>query len=121
MFREERRGDAGQHQTRKDGDGHNVLPDLLPPLRLRRAKDDALHLVVYPSTCLERARAGVAGQVVQVRLEEPKGLADMLAAGHQMTACTAHQQRPIDRLLAQIYNELLQGHRLVIDADEEVA
>lgn len=33
----------------------------------------------------------------------------------------AHEQGGIDRLFAQIYDEFLQGHRLIVDADEEVA
>lgn len=33
----------------------------------------------------------------------------------------AHKQGGIDRFLAQIYDEFLKGHRLIVDADEEVA
>ena len=32
-----------------------------------------------------------------------------------------HQQSPVDRLLAQVDDELLQGHGLIVDADEQVA
>lgn len=36
-------------------------------------------------------------------------------------ACRAHQQRPVHRLLAQVYYEFLQRHGLIVHADEEVA
>jgi hypothetical protein len=32
-----------------------------------------------------------------------------------------YQQGPVDRLLAQVYYEFLQGHGLVVDRDEQVA
>lgn len=33
----------------------------------------------------------------------------------------AHKQGRIDRFLAQIYDEFLQGHRLIVDGDEQMA
>jgi hypothetical protein len=33
----------------------------------------------------------------------------------------AHQQRAVHRLLAEVDYKLLQGHGLVVDADEQVA
>jgi hypothetical protein len=44
-----------------------------------------------------------------------------MATRHSNSVREAHQQRAIDRLLAQVYDELLQRHGLVVDADEEVA
>jgi hypothetical protein len=32
----------------------------------------------------------------------------------------AHQKRPVDRFLAQVYYKFLQCHGLIVDADEEV-
>jgi hypothetical protein len=84
MSREPRRGYAGEHQTRQDRDGQNVLLDLLALLRLGGAKDDALHLVVYATALFEFIRVRVARQVVQVRLEEPEGLGGGLAGAWAM-------------------------------------
>jgi hypothetical protein len=52
------------------------------------------------------------------------------SAGHELAhECTRltrhgirkpHQKRAVDRLLAQVNYELLKGHGLVVDADEEV-
>lgn len=118
MSREERRSYASEHQARKNGDRQYILLDLFSPLRLGGPEYDALDLVIYPSTCLEGMRVGVAGKVVQVRLEEPESLhASALANRHQALAVPSYQKRPIDRFLAQVYYEFLQCHGLIVDAD----
>jgi hypothetical protein len=58
---------------------------------------------------------------VKVGLEEPEGLRDTLAPSLCRARCRAHQKCAIDGLFAQVYDELLQGHGLVVDANEEVA
>jgi hypothetical protein len=77
MGGEEGRGDAGQHQARQDGDGQDVLADLLPPLGLGGPEDDALHAVVDAPARLEGDRVWGAREVVEVRLEQPEGLRDI--------------------------------------------
>lgn len=121
MFGQEGRGNAGEHQTGQHGDGQDVLLDLLAALGLGGAKDDALDLVVYAAACLESVQVGGAGEVVEVRLEEPECLG-ALAWGRVcgVVRRRAHQQSAVDRLLAQVYYELLQGHRLVVDANEQM-
>jgi hypothetical protein len=42
-------------------------------------------------------------------------------ASERHSVLEAHQQRPVDGLLAQVYYEFLQCHGLIVDADEEVA
>ena len=112
---------TGNHQARQDGNGENVLLDLLAALRLGGPENDALDLVVYPATCLERVRIVVCGEVVEVGLEEPEGLREALAPSLSRAACGAHQKRAVDGLFAQVYYEFLQGHGLIVDANEEVA
>jgi hypothetical protein len=114
-------GHAGEYQARQDGNGETVLLDLLAALWLGGPEDDALDLVVYAATCLERVRVGVRGKVMEVGLEEPEGLREALAAWRRRGRCRAHQKRAIDGLLAQVDYEFLQGHGLVVDANEEVA
>ena len=60
---------------------------------------------------------------MQVGLEQPEGLEGGLAgaAANKTRYPEAHQKRAVDRLLAQVYYELLQGHGLVVDGDEQVA
>lgn len=67
-------GNAGQDQTGEDGGGQDILSDPLAALGLGGAKDDALDAVVNAATGLEGVRVGCVGEVVQVGLEEPKGL-----------------------------------------------
>lgn len=99
----EGRGDGGEHQAGQHRDGQDVLLDLLAALGFGGTEDDALDLVVYAAACLEGVRVGVSGEVVEVGLEQPEG-----------------EQGAVDGLFAQIYYEFLQGHRLVVDANEEV-
>jgi hypothetical protein len=63
----------------------------------------------------------VRSEIVEVGLEEPEGLRDALALSLCRAWCRAHQKCTIDGLFAQVYDELLQGHGLVVDANEEVA
>ena len=80
----EKRGcNAGENKTSKDGDGQDVLLDLLAALRLSRAKDDALDAVVDTAACFEGVGVWGGGEVVQVRLEEPEGLAAGVSRGRQ--------------------------------------
>jgi hypothetical protein len=125
MGGKKRRCYTRQHQARQDGDGQYVLPNLLSPLWLGGPEHDALHAVVDSSACLEGNRVRGAREVVEIGLEQPEGLRHELVctwAGQQETQCPdTHQQRAVDRLLAQVYYELLQGHGLVVDANEQVA
>lgn len=74
MCGQERGGDAGQDQAGEQGDGQDVLLDLLAALGLGGAKDDALDAVVDAAARLEGGRVGGVGQVVEVGLEQPEGL-----------------------------------------------
>jgi hypothetical protein len=78
MSGEERCGYTCQHQAREYGDGQYILLDLLPPLWLGRPKYDALHAVVDSPARLEGDRVRGAGKVVEVCLEQPEGLRDIL-------------------------------------------
>lgn len=125
MGGQEGRGDAGQDQAREHRDGQDVLLDLLSPLRLGRAKDDALHAVVDAAARLEGDGTRGAGEVAQVRLEQPEGLRAVSRhvglAEDTVARERAHQKGAVDRLLAQVDDEFLQGHGVIVDADEQVA
>ena len=133
MGGQKRGGYARKHQAREDGDGQNVLLYFLAPLGLGRPKDDALDAVVDAATCLEGDRIGRTCEVVQIGLEEPKGLqavgrlaptyTDTLQKtwGERGERGNTHQQSPVDRLLAQVDDKLLQGHGLIVDTNKEVA
>jgi hypothetical protein len=61
---------------------------------------------------------------VEIGLEEPEGLRDRLAptwASQRHGVLGAHQQRSVDGFFAEVYYELLEGHGLIVDANEEVA
>ena len=75
MAREEGSGGAGEDEAGEDGDGQDVLLDLIAALGLGGAEDDALDAVVDAAACFEGDRGGRVGEVVQVRLKEPEGLA----------------------------------------------
>jgi hypothetical protein len=53
MSRKERRCYAGEYQTGENRDWQDIFLDLLSPLRFRRAKHNALDLVVYAPALLK--------------------------------------------------------------------
>lgn len=114
-------GNAGEDEAGEDGDGQDIFPDLAVTRGVGQAKDDVLDLVVHASTSLEGAGLRVGREVVQIGLEEPEGLESVrerasAGGGGEHT----HQKRGRDRLLAEIEQELLEGHGLVVDTDYEV-
>lgn len=61
---------------------------------------------------------------MEIGLEQPEGLRTVLSRVNWRRADpprgVPYQKRAVDRLLAQVDYELLQGHRLIVYADEEV-
>lgn len=103
-----------------------------------QAEDDVLDLVVDPATGLEGLALGVRGEVVEVRLEDPEclsarraelalrgvawsGLAPKEAAPRGRDGARTHQESGGHGLLAEVQQELLQCHGLIIDGDDNVA
>lgn len=77
MGREKGSGNAGKDDAGQDGDGQDILLDLLFPRGLWGAEDDALDLVVYAPTCLEGIGGGCGGEVAEIGLEEPESLSKL--------------------------------------------
>jgi hypothetical protein len=92
------------------------------PRWLRKPEHNMLDLVIYPPTCLERLGLWIRGEVVEIRLEEPECLFP-LSAFRRFTPDIrgTHKQRSVHRFLAQVQNELLQCHRLIVNAYDKVA
>lgn len=85
MARQEGGSNAGEDQTRKNGHWKHIPPNALAAaVIVGGAEDDALDLVVQTTACLKSVGLGVAGQVVEIGLEEPEGLSG--ARGEQ-AAC----------------------------------
>lgn len=74
MTGQKRGGDTGENEAREDGDGQHVAPDAFAVGGLRGTKDDALDLVVQTTASLELVGLGVAGEIVEIGLEQPEGL-----------------------------------------------
>lgn len=66
--------EAGKDETRENCDGKHIAPYALAVGGLGGAEDDALDLVVQTAACLESVRLRIAGEVVEVGLEQPEGL-----------------------------------------------
>ncbi|MBE3042513.1 hypothetical protein IMZ48_08030 [Candidatus Bathyarchaeota archaeon] len=102
-----------------------------------QAEDDVLDLVVDPAAGLEGLGLGVRGEVVEVGLEDP----ECLAASHAELALRGAgwlPEKPFQGegggdgartnkkggshgVLAEVQQELLQCHRLIVDGDYDVA
>lgn len=110
MSRKEWRRNTGEYDARKNGDGQGVVLDLFPASGFVCAKDDALHLVVKPAACFEGFGLGVAGEVVEIGLEQPESLASQYRELAGERTRQAYEQSSIDGFLAQVYDEFLEGH-----------
>ena len=65
---------ARQHETSQNRNWQHILFYLLNALNFRHTKHDALHLIIYTSAGFERCGHRVTGEIIEVSLEEPKGL-----------------------------------------------
>ena len=74
------------------------------PRRPCDSKYYMLHLVVYPPTCFESFGLRILRKVMEICLEKPES-----------------EQGSVDRFFAEIQDELLQRHGLIVNAYYEVA
>jgi hypothetical protein len=73
-LREDRDPHTCENKASEYGYRQDILFDLLVSPGIGESKNDMLDLVVDSSACLESFGLGIGREVIEISLEEPKGL-----------------------------------------------